>query len=434
MPVPKVFISYSHDSQQHKDWVLRLASELRTNGIDAKLDQWDLSPGQDIAAFMARGIRTADRVLLICAGPYVSKAEAGTGGVGYERLIATAEVVGSIDTIKFIPIVRNNASARKVPDFLGARMYIDFSDDAQYPVKLEDLMREIHQAPAVVRPPLGDNPFRGEVIESAEPVRVAGPSGATAAGVPILNDEWFQAQDRTATAGLTKLNSQLTGAMEVRFGLHNGLNKSQIELLSAVRASQILTFGWPIAVLLENRPEYRPRPFGDGIRAELAFPGARTLAELGLAGVRTSYDYWAVRKNGDFYLLQSFFEDSRERNALFFNTRIVRVTEALMFAGKLYTALGAAPDAKISARFTHSGLAGRTLKSASTNRWLSDDRKSHDQLSETETVIVLGDIKSALVDEVRRVCAPMFMLFDIQEFAPEVYEDIVRRFEKGEAT
>jgi hypothetical protein len=105
-----------------------------------------------------------------------------------------------------------------------------------------------------------------------------------------------------------------------------------------------------------------------------------------------------------------------------------------MFAGKLYTALGAASDAKISARFTHTGLAGRTLKSASSNRQLSDDRKSHDRLSETETVIVLGDMKSALVDEVRRVCAPMFMLFDFQEFAPEVYEDIVRRFEKGEAT
>ena len=240
--------------------MLSLASALRTNGIDAVLDQWDLSAGQDIAAFMAGGIRTADRVLLICTGRYVSKAEAGTGGVGYERLIVTAEVVGSMDTIKFIPIARNNASARKVPDFLGARMYIDFSDDAQYPAKLEELMREIHQAPAVVKPPLGDNPFRGDVIEPAEPVRVAGPSGATAAGVPILNGEWFQAQHTTATAGLTKLNigvdagSQLTGAMEVRFGLHNGLNKSQIELLSAVSASQVQTFGWPIAVLLENRP------------------------------------------------------------------------------------------------------------------------------------------------------------------------------------
>ena len=426
MSAPKVFISYSHDSQQHKEWVLGLASALRTNGIDAKLDQWDLSPGQDIAAFMAEGIRTADRVLLICTSPYVSKAEAGTGGVGYERLIVTAEVVGSIDTIKFIPIVRNNTSARKMPDFLGLRMYLDFSDDARYPTKLEELMREIHQAPAVVKPPLGDNPYRGEVIESAEPVRVAGPSGATAAGEPILNGEWFKAQHATATAGLTKRNigvgagSPLTGTMEVRFGLHNGLNKSQIELLSAVRASQILTFGWPIAVLLENRPEYSPHPFGDGIRAELAFSDGRT-----------SYDYWAVRKNGDFYLMQSLFEDSREKNALFFNTRIVRVTEALMFAGKLYAAIGAAPDAKLSVRFTHNGLAGRTLKSASSNRRLSEDRKSHEQLSETEAVIVLGDIKSALVDEVRRVCAPMFMLFDFMEFAPEIYEDIVRRSRKA---
>ena len=429
MPAPKVFISYSHDSQPHKDWVRSLASALRTNGIDAVLDQWDLSPGQDIAAFMAGGIRTADRVLLICTGPYVSKAEAGTGGAGYERLVVTAEVIGSIDTIKFIPIVRNNASERKAPNFLGPRMYIDFSDDAQFEAKLEELTREIHQAPAVVKPPLGDNPFRGEVIQSTEPVRVAGPSGATAAGVPILSGEWFKAQDRAATGGLAKLNivagagSPLTGTMEVRFGLHNGLNKSQVELLSAVRASQIQTFGWPIGVLLENRPEYRPRPFGDGIHAEIA-----------IADGRNSYDYWAVGKNGDFYLLQSLLEDARDRNALFFNTRIVRVTEALMFAGKLYAALGAATDAKMSARFTHSGLAGRTLKSASPNRQLSVYRKAHDQLSETETVIVLGDISSALVDEVRRVCVPLFMLFDFQEFVPKVYEDIVRRFEKGEAT
>lgn len=359
----------------------------------------------------------------------MEKAEAGTGGVGYERLIVTAEVIGSIDTIKFIPIVRNNGGARKVPDFLGPRLYIDFSVDDQYEAKLEELMREIHGAPAAVKPALGDNPFKGEVIEPREPMRVAGPSGATPAGVPILNGEWFQAQHRTATTGLTKINlgidaeEQLTGSMEVRFGPHNGLNKSQVELLSAVRGSQINTFGWPIAVVLENRSECRPRPFGDGIRAELAF-----------ADHRTSYDYWAVRKNGDFYLLQSFFEDTRDRNALFFNTRIVRVTEALMFADKFYTALGTDPDAKISARFTHSGLAGRTPKSASPNRQLSTSPTSHERSSETETVIALGNIHNALVDEVQRICASMFMLFDFREFAPKVYEDIVRRFEKGEAT
>jgi TIR domain len=426
MPAPKVFISYSHDSQQHKDWVRGLASQLRVNGIDAVLDQWDLSPGQDMAAFMAQNIRVADRVLLVCTSTYVAKAEAGTGGVGYERLVVTSALIGSIDTIKFIPIVRGNSSERKVPDFLGPRLYVDFSDDGLYEDKLEELIREVHGAPALIRPPLGENPFKGEVIEPREPVRVTGPS--TPAGMPILSGDWFEAQDKTATEKLSDAawvsgNWRLNGAMEVRFGLHNGLSKSQIELLSAVRSSQIHTFGWPIAALLENHPDYRPRPFGDGIRAEIA-----------VTRERTSYDYWAIRKNGDFYLLQSFYEDTRDSGALFFNTRIVRVTEALMFASKLYAILGATPDTKISARFTHRGLGKRILKSASPNRTLSTSPVSHEEISETETVIVLGDIQKTLVEEVQRVCAPMFMLFDFQEFAPAIYEDIVRRFEKGDSS
>ena len=51
MNSPKVFISHSHDSESHKAWVLRLATALRDNGVDAVLDRWDLSPGQDTAAF-----------------------------------------------------------------------------------------------------------------------------------------------------------------------------------------------------------------------------------------------------------------------------------------------------------------------------------------------------------------------------------------------
>ena len=67
-------------------------------------------------------------------------------------------------------------------------------------------------------------------------------------------------------------------------------------------------------------------------------------------------------------------------------------------------------------------------------RRLYANHATHEQTSVTEAVIVLGDIQGALVDEVERICAPLFMLFDFQEFKREVYEDIVRRFERGEAT
>lgn len=424
MKPPSVFISYSHDSEDHKAWVLRLAIDLRERGVDATLDQWELVPGQDVAAFMQKGILEADRVLLVCSGAYVSKAEAGTGGVGFERLIVTGEVVQNIDTRKFIPLVRGNPTEPHVPRFLGPRLYIDFNDDTEYETKREELLRELLGAPLSVKPPLGTNPFSGAMPKQVESARVVGPTGVTCAGERLLGEPWFEAERFVAEKGISQLG--LEGCMELRFGLHDDITKSQLDLLNAVRKSEIHTFGWPIGVTLENRDEYKPRPYGDGIRAEIA------IAKESLSG-RQSYDYWAVRKNGDFYLLQSLFEDIGGENLVFFNTRIVRVAEALMFAANLYTNLGAPPNANLSVRVSHKGLAGRTLTSAGGNRQVFP-RMSRESISESEIVVTLGKMRETLVDDVRRIVEPMFMLFEFQEFAESIYTDIVRRFEKGETS
>jgi hypothetical protein len=39
--VHKVFISYFHDTRDHKKWVCEFASNLVSNGIDVSIDQWD---------------------------------------------------------------------------------------------------------------------------------------------------------------------------------------------------------------------------------------------------------------------------------------------------------------------------------------------------------------------------------------------------------
>ena len=49
MSIPNAFISYSHDSPEHKSWVLDLATRLRSSGVDAVIDQWDLRPSDDLA-------------------------------------------------------------------------------------------------------------------------------------------------------------------------------------------------------------------------------------------------------------------------------------------------------------------------------------------------------------------------------------------------
>ena len=69
---PRVFVSYSHESTAHKNWVLRLASDLRKQGVDAILDVWDLKPGDDVARFMEH-LASVDRVVIVCSEDYARK-------------------------------------------------------------------------------------------------------------------------------------------------------------------------------------------------------------------------------------------------------------------------------------------------------------------------------------------------------------------------
>jgi len=415
---PKAFISYSHDSSAHKDWVLKLAGDLRAKGVDVVLDQWDLAAGQDVSMFMQRGISEADRVIMICSSAYVSKSEQGLGGAGYERLIVTAEVVNSIDTIKFIPVLRGANRPRKTPSFLGPRLYIDFENDSEYELKLIELAREIHGAPAISKPPLGPNPFSGTSIASVVTGKIS-PTAFSATDEKSLNDTWFFQEQERAQGLIAKTN--LTGYMELQANVLHPLSKSQIELLNAVKQSEIRTFGWPIGVTLENREEYRPRPYKDGIKAEISIAESE----------RKSFDYWAARSNGDFYLLQSLFEDSRKPNHIFFDTRVVRVTESLMFIESLYRKLGLPPEARVGIQITHCGLKGRELNSASSNRHMFSRGAAEEDESRSAITTILGTMSETRVDDVRKIVEPMFMLFDFMQFNAAVYDDIVRNFERG---
>lgn len=417
MAAPKAFVSYSHDSAEHKAWVLKFATDLRANGVDVTLDQWDLAPGQDIAAFMADGVSGNDRVIIICSTDYVRRAERRSGGVGFERLVITSELVSAIDTRKFLPVVRSNPE-RRLPNFLGPRVYVDLTADADYAAKLEDILRDLHGVPALTKPALGRSPFSGTPPAIETTVRVGVASGLTDSGKQVLDDEWFAGQKATALAGLGRFG--ITGSMELRFALQEPITKSQIELLTAVRSSQIHTFGWPIAVTLDNRDEYRAKPVEDGIQAEIAI-AQRVLS------ARPSYDFWHLRGSGDFYLLHDLFEDHRAEQKLFFDTRIVRVTEAILFCSNLYKSLGVDEQVCVGIRVTHHGLKGRELIAASPDRMIFPATTTADT-SQVQFVDSVGQLVPRLVDHVMQVTEPMFMLFDFKKFGRQVYEDLVNHF------
>lgn len=159
MIVPKVFISYSHDSIDHKKWVINLASRLRNNGIDAILDQFELKPGDDIPHFMETNLADSDKILMICTENYVAKANNGTGGVGYEKMIITSNLMKRIDENKIIPIIRQ-LDPSNVPTFLKTKLYVNFYNELDFEFSYDELVRTIHNTPLFVKPPVGNNPFK----------------------------------------------------------------------------------------------------------------------------------------------------------------------------------------------------------------------------------------------------------------------------------
>ena len=89
---PKVFISYSHDSPEHRQRVLDLASRLRVEGVDCELDQYVTGKRPRWPEWMREQIEAAGFVLVVCTETYSRrfdrKEEVGKGrGVKWEGAI-----------------------------------------------------------------------------------------------------------------------------------------------------------------------------------------------------------------------------------------------------------------------------------------------------------------------------------------------------------
>lgn len=136
----KVFISYSWEGEDHKDWVRHLADSLLENGIDATLDQYDLTLGDRLPQFMEQSITDADHVLVICTPTYKEKSDARKGGVGYEGHIISGELFSNGNERKFIPIIRKGTAQTAMPASLSGKLGIDLKNGPHYASNFSDLL------------------------------------------------------------------------------------------------------------------------------------------------------------------------------------------------------------------------------------------------------------------------------------------------------
>ena len=154
--VETVFISYSWDTEEHKNWVLDLADRLVKEGVNVILDRYELRPGKSLPHFVETSINKADRILIIFTRNYKLKAEKRVGGVGYEYSIMNAELYkNQTNNERIIPVLRNGNSTDSIPEFMQQYIHIDMRNDENYENSYVDLLREIYDEPEIVKPKIG---------------------------------------------------------------------------------------------------------------------------------------------------------------------------------------------------------------------------------------------------------------------------------------
>ena len=154
---PRVFISYSHDSQEHKDRVLELADRLREDGIDCTIDQYEESPTEGWQRWMLNQVEEATFVLVACTEQYdrrfrgreaVGKGKGATweGGVIIQELYDDQG-----QNSKFIPVTLAPEDANFIPSPLRSATNYRLNTADGY----ELLYRRLTNQPRTRKPELG---------------------------------------------------------------------------------------------------------------------------------------------------------------------------------------------------------------------------------------------------------------------------------------
>lgn len=149
----KVFLSYSWDSIEHKEWVIMLANTLRREyGIDAVVDDFLLV--NNLNKMMVQEISNNDKVIIVVTSKYTEKANSFSGGVGYETELLLNYIQNNPN--KLIVILREQCIK---PTYVQNFYHIDFVNDDKFSESIEELVLRINDTPKYIMEDLNaDNP------------------------------------------------------------------------------------------------------------------------------------------------------------------------------------------------------------------------------------------------------------------------------------
>ncbi len=153
-----VFISYSHDGDEHKARVRALADRLNKEGVDCTIDQYITSPPEGWPKWMEYQLDQARFVLVVCTETYKKRCghreKKGVGrGTKWESTLTYNDLYYE-DSLneRFIPIVFQTDDTQYIPRPLKGFTGYCVGNKAGY----DDLYRVLTGEPGPGKPPLGE--------------------------------------------------------------------------------------------------------------------------------------------------------------------------------------------------------------------------------------------------------------------------------------
>jgi len=154
---PKAFLC--HSSEDH-ELVLKLGKDLRSNGIDAWVDQWEIKPGDSLRRKIDEGMGNADYFLAI-----LTKSSLNSEWVATELDAALVMKISGECTLVPIPIgILDN----EIPTTLLGLVYVRLDDYDEGLRRLVGLCHGVSQ-----KPPLGDIPSWAQKTINLAPLKLS---------------------------------------------------------------------------------------------------------------------------------------------------------------------------------------------------------------------------------------------------------------------
>ncbi len=209
--MPKVFISYSHDSDEHRQRVLALSERLRDDGVETRIDRYvPGTPEEGWPRWMLNRLDEAHFVLVVCTETYYRRfrglEEPGKGkGVRWEGALITQDIYDDpTRNLKYVPVVFASEELNFRPEPIRSATHYILTSDANYQSLLDYLLDQAGVEPR----PVGA--VKTKPRETVNPLTFADSPTANAvkADIPSANQSNQSPQRELELAFLDGLNDE----------------------------------------------------------------------------------------------------------------------------------------------------------------------------------------------------------------------------------